>query len=317
MTNRFKTKQYLMFGTALTGFAVFAPTPALADCLPNASGTTVNCTTSDPDGFNGSATNGLTINVNPSTTVSGTLSTGSASAVNNEGDVNVGSGNTAVSVGAGSTVTNASTATGGITGNILFGAAGTGQTNTLNNNGPASNGGYGIVGDITSAGGAFVLNNSGVIAGNVNSTGDSTINNSGSLTGNVTLGGGNDTVNNSGTMTGTVDMGAGTNVFNASNGAQLPTLLTADAAGTSTVNLGLGGGTVGAITNFDVMNVNGGTWQLGGAVSLADQINVNTGLLVTSDASFLGANTVVNNASVEFTNVANGTFSGDMFCPCR
>src|SRR5436190_10866224 len=104
-------KQCLKFGTALAGLGVFVPTAALADCLANAPGTTVTCSTADPDGYNGAAVNNLTINVIPSATVSGTLSAGTTSAVNNEGDINVGAGNTAVSVGGGSAVSNASTAT--------------------------------------------------------------------------------------------------------------------------------------------------------------------------------------------------------------
>src|SRR2546428_246501 len=142
MTVRYNSKRHLMLGTALAGFGVFAATPALADCLPDAPGTTVTCQTTDPDGFQ-TTTNGVTI------------------------------------------------------------------------------------------------------TGNASSSGNTTVNNSGTLTGNVTLGAGNDTITNTGTMNGTTDMGAGTNVFNASNGAQLPTLLTAAAAGTSTVNLGAGGGTIG------------------------------------------------------------------------
>ena len=98
------------------------PTAALADCLPDAAGTTVTCQISDPDGYNGSAVNGLTVNVASGTnTVAGTISTGTGSVVNNEGDINV-SGGTAISMGGGSSVNNATTATGAITGDIVFGA---------------------------------------------------------------------------------------------------------------------------------------------------------------------------------------------------
>src|SRR5438445_4276950 len=288
MLTRFSAKQYLMLGTALTGVAAFVtPTAALADCLINATNDTVTCTTTDTNGFQ-SAINLLTINVTPGATVSGTtllapapiLSAGTQSVVNNEGDIsNVGApaGSVAISLGGGSRVTEASTATGSITGDILFGAAGTGQTNTLENLNTAAT----ITGNITSAGGAFLVTNNGGITGNITSSGNTTINNSGTLTGNVTLGAGNDTITDTGTISGTVDMGTGTNVFNAANGAQLPTLLTAAAAGTNTVNLGSGGGTVGAITNFDVMNVNGGVsfWLLNQPITLSDRINVNSGVL--------------------------------------
>src|SRR5206468_4409699 len=92
------------------------------------------------------------INVTPGATVSGTtllapapiLSAGTQSVVNNEGDIsNVGApaGSVAISLGGGSRVTEASTATGKITGDILFGAATATQTNTLENFGVAGFGG--------------------------------------------------------------------------------------------------------------------------------------------------------------------------------
>ncbi len=107
--------------------------------MPSASGLTVTCTTADPDGYDGSAVDGLTINVTNGATV-GTgaatttlLQTGAISAVNNEGAINAGAGNGAVSLGGGGTFTDAVTATGTITGNIAFGQTGDGQTNTFNN----------------------------------------------------------------------------------------------------------------------------------------------------------------------------------------
>src|SRR5205085_7265091 len=185
MLNRISAKQCLKFGTALAGFGIFAPTAALADCLINATNDTVTCTTADTNGFQ-SSINLLTINVTPGATVSGTtlvtaapiLSAGNQSVVNNEGDItNVGApaGSVAISLGGGSRVTEASTATGNITGDILFGAAGATQTNTLENfkagaiSGSRSNSAgppptisasasittATIAGNITSAGGTF------------------------------------------------------------------------------------------------------------------------------------------------------------------
>ena len=131
-------------------------------------------------------------------------------------------------------------------------------------------------------------------------------------------------MNNTGTLTGNVNMGAGTNIFNASAAAQLPSgTLTADPAGTSTLNLsGAGADLLNiAVTNFQVLNKDGtGTWTIGQAISLSQAINVNSGFLSVDDASFLGANTIVNNAGpvgvggVIFTNVAAGpsTYSGNM-----
>lgn len=160
MTNPLNAKQKLLLGTALIGVGAFVmPTAAMADC--SLSGTIVTCTTTDPDGYNGSATNSLTINVTQPASVLGTLSAGTTSTVNNDGQINVGTGNTAISVGGGSTVNNLTTATNPITGNILFGAAGTGQTNTLNNAFNAAGGG--IFGDVTSAGGTFAVINDGKI----------------------------------------------------------------------------------------------------------------------------------------------------------
>lgn len=372
MIKRITTRQQLLAGTTLVGLGVaLSPTAALADCLADASGTTVTCTTADPNGYDGSAVNTLTINVTPSSTVSGTLLTGTGSAVNNEGGINV--TGTAISVGGGSIVNNASTSTGGITGDILFGATSGTQVNTLNSFGASPNGITGNIasagafvvnntGDITgnissdstlaldnsgsitgnvsaagnttannsgtltgdlSSGGTLLLDNSGTLTGNVSAVGDTTIDNSGTLTGNVTLGAGNDTITNTGTLSGNVDMGGGTNTFNASNGADLPSgTLTADAAGLNTLNLGAGGGTLNiAVTNFDVMNVDGGNavyWVLGQPISLSDKINLNSGILEVGNASYLGSNTIVNNAGpvavngLYFDGSAAGTYSGNM-----
>src|SRR5437870_3461627 len=105
MTVRYNSRRQLMLGTALAGFGVFAATPALADCLPDAPGTTVTCQTTDPDGFQ-TTTNGVTITVNSGATVgtgaatpSPLLSAGSVSVVNNNNVIN--SGATAISLGGG------------------------------------------------------------------------------------------------------------------------------------------------------------------------------------------------------------------------
>ena len=321
MTSRTSAKQRIMIGTALVGVGAFVvPTAALADCLPNVGGTVVTCLLTDVAGYNGSAVNSLTINVENGAIVSnGLLSTGTTSTVNNTGTINLGSG-TAISVGGGSTVNDAAAATGAISGNILFGTAGTGQINILNN----LNSAFGIVGNTTSAGGVFNVNNTGAITGSISSFGDTTVVNSGTITGDILLGAGNDVVTNSGTLTGNVDLGGGTtNVFNATGAANFPTgTLTAAAASLNTLNLGTGGGAVGAVTNFDVINVNGapaGSWTLSAPVLVADKINVNSGYLEASNAAFLGANTIVNNSGttvtpggVVFNSSTAGTYSGNM-----
>src|SRR6476646_4179876 len=143
MLTRFSAKQGLKLGTALTGFGIMLPTPALADCLINATNTTVTCSTADTNGFQ-SSFNLLTINVLPGVNVTGgtlaapapILSAGNQSVVNNEGAISNGgapAGSIAISLGGGSRVTEASTATGTITGGINFAAAATGQTNTVEN----------------------------------------------------------------------------------------------------------------------------------------------------------------------------------------
>ena len=101
MTNRLSTKQHLVLGTALAGFGVLAPTPAMADCLPDASGLFVTCQATSSNGYQ-TTTNGVTITVNSGATVgtgaatpSPLLSAGSVSVVNNNSVIN--SGATAIS----------------------------------------------------------------------------------------------------------------------------------------------------------------------------------------------------------------------------
>src|SRR5579872_4893037 len=210
MVDRFTAKQCLLLGTALVGAGVFFPGAALADCLPDASGLNVVCQNAATNGYQ-TTTNGVTITVNSGSTVgtgaatpSPLLSAGSSSVVNNNNIIN--SGAIAISLGGGSSVNNAASGPGQITGEIDFGAAGTSQVNALNNLGAGSTN----TGNIVAAGGTFNVLNAGTITGNLSSPGDTTISNSGTLTGNVTLGAGNDTITNTGTMSGTVDMGAGT-----------------------------------------------------------------------------------------------------------
>ena len=318
MTSQTSAKQRMMIGTALVGFGAFVvPTTAMADCLPNVGGTVVNCNTSDPDGYNGSATNGLTINIAPSANVLGTLSTGTTGTVNNEGAVNV--SGTAITTGGGSTVTNATTATGAIVGDISFGAVGTGQTNTLNNLlNPTA--GSGVYGNVSSAGGAFVINNNGTVQGNFTSVGDTTIINGGTLTGNITTGAGNDTITNSGAITGNVDLGTGTNTVNLINGSLPAGTLTAAASGVNTLNVNGGSTLIGStITNFQTLNINNQAFVgFTAPATFSSGINNNASYLLTDNASFLGANSIVNNTNpanngyVFFKNLATGTYSGNI-----
>ncbi|HEV2650939.1 MAG TPA: autotransporter-associated beta strand repeat-containing protein, partial [Rhizomicrobium sp.] len=317
-------RRWSLSTSALAAISIaFIPTAAFADCLPSADGLTVICTTSAPNGYqagtSGPATNGVSIFVQNSTTVGGgaapspLLSVGTGSAINNEGTITAAPGGIAASLGGGSNFTNASTGTGPVTGDINFGA--TDETTGVNRFNNFSS--QPITGNVNSQG-DLLFTNSGSITGNVTSSGATTItNNTGAtLTGNITLGAGDDTINNTGTITGNVDMGGGNNVFNASTGSQLPSgSLSADADSNSVLNLlGSGANFLNTpVTNFTDINVNTtGSWELDQPVVVTDAVNVIAGTLVVPNASNLGANTVVNNAIVEFTNQVDGTYSGDM-----
>lgn len=367
MAGSIKSSRWLI-GTAVLPLSMVAAAPAWADCLPNASGTIVNCNANDPDGF--VAGDGVTINVNPAATVNGPLTVGTAGRINNEGIVG-NPGPSAITAGGGSTVVNTRIAT--VNGSLAFGVTGTGVVNTLENrgqfNGSVSSAGAlsltntfagievgQIIGNISSTGATTITNsgaaaliqgnitlgdgndtvtNGGIIQGNIalgNGTasltnavgaqitgnitagGNTVISNAGSFTGNITLGGGDDTISNTGAIVGNIDMGAGVNTIGFGSTAALPTgTLTAAAAGTNTINLfGSGADTLNiAVTNFDVLNKDGsGSWSLSQPVLLADRININAGTLITSDADWLAGNRVVNNATLNFSNLADGTFSG-------
>lgn len=314
----------LLLSTAIVPASLMLfPTAALADCLPNANGTNVNCVLADPDGYRAGTdhptVNGVTIEVLDGATVGAPaatgplLSAGTASAVNNQGRITTAAGQTAISLGGGSIVNNAATSL-GLTGNVVFGATATGQINTFNNLRTTAGTGT-VVGNVTSNG-VTVFSNQGSFTGNVTTTGDTTFTNSGTLVGNIVLGAGNDTIVNTGTLTGNIDMGAGTNFISFNSTAALPSgSLTAAASGTNTIQLtGTGADTLNiSVTNFDVLNKDGtGSWTLGQAIVLDDRININAGTLIAPNAGFLGANRIVNNATLTFTNAATGTYSGIM-----
>ena len=173
-----------------------------------------------------------------------------------------------------------------------------------------------IVGAIAFGAGTTTLTNAatGTITGAISASGDTTITNGGTITGNITLGAGNDLITTTGTITGNINMGGGNNTIGFGSTAALPSgTLTADAAGLNTINLfGSAADTLNiAVTNFDVLNKNGtGSWALTQPVLLADRININAGTLITNDADWLAGNRIVNNATLNFANVADGTYSG-------
>ena len=315
------TNRLLLSSALLPAPLLLLPSIAYADCLPNANGTNVTCLLSDPDGYRAGVdhptVDSVTITVENAATVGGVAATGplltvgTASAVNNQGLITVAAGQTAISAGGGSTVSNAAISL-GLNGNIIFGTTATGQVNTFNNLRTIAGTGT-VTGNVTSAG-ATIFNNQGNFNGNLTTAGDTTLTNSGAFVGNIALGAGNDTVVNSGTLTGNIDLGAGTNFISFNSTAALPTgTLTAAATGANTVQLtGAGADTLNiAITNFDILNKDGsGSWTLGQAVALDDRININAGTLIAPNATFLGANRVTNNATLAFSNLAAGTFSG-------
>lgn len=302
-----RTRILLSSGSLALSLALL-PSTALADCLPNAGGTVVTCQAADADGY--TAGNGVTINVNTGATVAGPLTVGTAGQVNNEGDINTGTG-TAISVGGGSGVANATLGT--LTGNTLMGATTGTQVNIFDNLGT-------VAGDVTSSGALnFTNETSGSFTDNVGSTGNTSFSNAGTFIGNLTLGAGNDTITNTGTFTGGITLGGGTNIVTITNATQLPSLGITATAGTGATNtLVLGGTTSQALAtsfaNFDVLQKTGtGTWTLtAGSWTLEDRVQVDAGTLAVDDADFLGANKVTNNATVNFTNLAGGTYSGIM-----
>ncbi|MBS3928629.1 MAG: autotransporter domain-containing protein [Sphingomonadaceae bacterium] len=180
-----RTRSYrnqLIAATVLS--SAFVATPALADCVSQApvNPNQVVCDNPGTAGWNGSASNGIVVTVNAGSTTStnvggpAVISTGTGSAVINfsgnfDGEVNptvygidAGSAtNAAITVGGGTTVTNASGAA--IHGTITFGNAAGTATNVLNNS-YSSSGGNNIIGlidgDILAAGN-FTFNNSGVV----------------------------------------------------------------------------------------------------------------------------------------------------------
>jgi autotransporter-associated beta strand protein len=261
-------------------------------------------TVTNSGGFNGNMTlSGGAQSVDNSGTVTGDLNSTGNTTVTNSGTWN---GNTTLSGGT-ATVDNSGTENGDLS---------TAGDTTLTNSGTWN-------GDTTLTGGTASVDNSGTENGNLSSTGDTTLTNEGTWNGDITTGAGNDTITNTGTLNGNVAMGGGTNVFNADNGSSFPTgTLSADVGSNSTLNLGAGGGTIGAVSNFTTMNVNGtgfGTpWLLTAPITITGQVNANSGYLEVQDADFLDSITVVNNANIAdgggvwFDNTASGTYSGNM-----
>src|SRR6185312_1046349 len=208
MGSRFTAKQCLFLGTAITGVgALVTPTVAFADCTAGAGvlASLVTCQSSatlGAGGWDGSATNGLTIQVlsssngtsiiptvtTPPPTSSTLLSAGTGSVLSNFGGsfgdgtaqvygIDAGSDtNPAISLGGGSTLNNTSNSV--IRGTTIFGTATGTDVNTVNNNYTTTAGAAEIEGDITSDGNT-VINNQGFMGftgtTNITQTGAGTV----------------------------------------------------------------------------------------------------------------------------------------------
>lgn len=144
----------------------------------------------------------------------------------------------------------------------------------------------------------------------INLVGDwaDTISNLGAIVGGVMMGGGADTLNNAGSIQalngGAVDLGAGADKANLLTGSSITGLLNGG-ADTDTLNLlGTGTGTLSQVTNFEVLDVEGGTWTITDDQSYAGGVTVFAGAaLIVGEGAASGAL----NAGV----ITNGMFGID------
>lgn len=184
--HKLSVRSSLYTATALTG--VFFATPAMADCVSQApvNPNQVVCDNPGNAGWNGSATNGIVVTVaagsTTTTNVGGpaVISAGTNSAVINFSGVfappaaptfgiDAGSSSAAaISVGAGSIVTNTSGAA--IRGTVTFGNATATTTSTLNNNYSSigATNKIGLIDGAITAAGNFTFNNSGFVGWTTN-----------------------------------------------------------------------------------------------------------------------------------------------------
>lgn len=321
-----RTRSYrnqLIAATVLS--SAFVATPALADCVSQApvNPNQVVCDNPGTAGWNGSASNGIVVTVNAGSTTStnvggpAVISTGTGSAVINfsgnfDGEVNptaygidAGSdANAAISVGGGTTVTNASGAA--ILGTITFGNAAGTATNVLNNS-YSSSGGNNIIGlidgDILAAGN-FTFNNSGVVGWGANA-------------GVIQTGAGTVVIQN-GIDGGYADSFSG--AFDYQNGfiwnAGGTAILTQ--GNTTLVNRG-GGNTMGGLINGNViLGTNGtgtssltnGSQAFGNATIIGDVTMADRNNTVTNDGTITG-NVTMNGTGSNIFNAGSLGSSGD------
>lgn len=304
------TRSYLIAATVLS--SAFISTQALADCISQApvNASQVVCDNPGTLGWNGAATNGLVVTVNSGSTVSSSaggpaiISEGTGSALLNFGGsftpggaptvFGIDAGTTtaaAISVGAGSIVTNDSGAA--IRGTIAFGTTTGTTTNVLNNN--YSTGGgvnhIGLLGGAITAGGNFTFNNLGLNNGGVIQTGAGTV------------------VINNGIAGGYVASYslAPAPFTNLQNGVIFGTAGAAISTVGSTSLVNNGGGAAGTVGSLIVGGVTLGT----GAAGSSSLVN---GSAATGNATIIGAvtladktNTVTNDGTITGNVALNGT----------
>lgn len=289
----------------------FVATEALADCVSQAPVSPEQIVCDDPGtlGWDGSGTNGIVVTVNSGATVNARLaswpaliSTGTGSAVINFAGsfdplvapvfgIDAGSSaSPAISVGAGSIVTNDSGAA--IRGVISFGDATGTTTNVLNNN-YSSSGGVNFIGLIdgdVSAAGNFTLNNLGVMGWNA----DVTVTQTGAGAVNITNG---------------VDGGyaaAFTGAYTYQNGFiwGQGTVISTE-GNTTLVNRG-GGGALGGLIHGDIVLGTGATGTstlTNGSVAFGNATIIGNVTMADKD------NTVTNDGTITGNVTMNGTGS--------
>lgn len=316
-------RNYLIAATVLS--STFVATPALADCVSQApvNPNQVVCDAPGTLGWNGSGTNGIVVTVNAGSTVSSSpggpalISTGTNSAVINfsgnfDGEVtptvygiNAGSDtNPAISVGGGSTVTNASGAA--ILGTVSFGNATGTSFNVLNNNYSSSG----------------VTNRIGLIDGNVSAVGNFTFNNAGFMGWNTNAGvtqtGPGAVVINNGIDGGYASSVSGSFTYqNAfiwnSSGTAISTQ-----GSTTLVNRG-GGNILGSLINGNIIlgtlgtgtsSLTNGSQAFGNATIIGDVTMADLNNTVTNDGTITG-NVTMNGTGTNTYNAGSLGSSGD------
>ncbi|MCP3379318.1 hypothetical protein NLM31_02530 [Bradyrhizobium sp. CCGUVB4N] len=124
-----------------------------------------------------------------------------------------------------------------------------------------------------------------------------------------------DTITNHGTIEGSVALGGGDDIVNDYTGAVFTSTIDGG-DGTDTFNLlGTGSGTLAHTVNFEVLDVQGGSWSVTDAESFTSGISIETGARLTvSDGGSLAGN-VIDNGVLASTHsdvfVFNSTISGN------